>query len=234
LNPIYYVLETPYIFINEAQVDRVLDGPVGDKLLKGLDAKGLVGLTFWENGFRQITNNVRPIKSPADLKSLKLRTQQNRLHMKYFGDLGANPTPLPFTEIYNALATKLVDGQENPLSLIATNKFYEQQKYLSITDHVYSAVPVYYSKMRWDKLPADVRQRIRDTVHEMRTWQRQLGRDQQRAYIDEIAGKSQVYALTDAEKAAFQKAAEPAFQWANQEYGAAYESTLKEVLEVAR
>jgi tripartite ATP-independent transporter DctP family solute receptor len=233
-NPIYYVLETPYIFINEAQADKVLDGPAGAKLLKGLEAKGLVGLTFWENGFREMTNNTRPIKTPADLKGLKMRTQQNRLHMKYFTDLGANPTPLPFTEIYNSLATKLVDGQENPLSLIATNKFYEQQKYVSITDHVYSSVPVYYSKAKWDKLPPDVQKQVKDTVHEMRLWQRQLGRDQQKAYVDEIAKKSQVHTLSDAEKAAFQKAAEPAFEWAKKEYGAAYESTLKEVLEAAK
>ena len=233
-NPIYYVLETPYIFINYAQVDKVLDGPAGDKLLKGLEAKGLVGLAFWENGFREMSNNARPIKAPADLKGLKMRTQQNRLHMKYFSDLGANPTPLPFTEIYNALATKMVDGQENPLSLIATNKFYEQQKYVSLTDHVYSSVPVYYSKSKWDKLPADVQKLVKDTVYEMRLWQRKLGRDQQKAYVAEISKKSEVLELTDAEKAAFQKAAEPAFEWAKKEYGAAYESTLKEVLEAAK
>jgi tripartite ATP-independent transporter DctP family solute receptor len=233
-NSIYYVLETPYIFINDAQVDKVLDGPVGEKLLKGLEAKGLIGLTFWENGFREMSNNTRPIKTPADLKGLKMRTQQNRLHMKYFSDLGANPTPLPFTEIYNALATKLVDGQENPFSLISTNKFYEQQKFVAKTDHVYSSVPVYYSKMKWDKLPPDVQKQIKDTVHEMRLWQRKLGRDQQNAYIDEISRKSQVYVLTDAEKAAFQKAAEPAFEWAKKEYGSAYETTLKEVLEAAK
>lgn len=233
-NPIYYVLETPYIFLNDAQADKVLDGPVGARLLKGMDAKGLVGLTFWENGFREMSDNTRPIRTPADMKGLKMRTQQNRLHMKYFTDLGANPTPLPFTEIYNALATKLVDGQENPFSLIATNKFYEQQKYVSKTDHVYSSVPVYYSKAKWDKLPADVQKQIHDTVHELRLWQRKLGRDQQQMYIDEIAKKSQVVILTDAEKAAFQKAAEPAFEWAKKEYGAVYESALKEVLEAAK
>ncbi len=233
-NPVYYVLETPYVFLNDAQADKVLDGPVGAKLLKGMEGKGLIGLTFWENGFRQMSDNTRQIKTPADMKGLKMRTQQNRLHMKYFTDLGANPTPLPFTEIYNALATKLVDGQENPFSLIATNKFYEQQKFVSKTDHVYSSVPVYYSKAKWDKLPADVQKQIRDSVHELRLWQRKLGRDQQQAYIDEIAKKSQVYVLTDAEKAAFQKVAEPAFEWAKKEYGAVYESALKEVLEAAK
>jgi tripartite ATP-independent transporter DctP family solute receptor len=233
-NPIYYVLETPYVFLNEAQADKVLDGPVGEKFLKGMEAKGLIGLAFWENGFREITNNVRPIKTPADLKAIKLRVQQNRLHIKYFGDLGANPTPMAFTEIYNALATKIVDGQENPFSLIATNKFYEQQKYLSQTDHVYSAVPVYFSKAKWDKLPAEVQKLVRDTVYELRLWERQRGRDQQKAYIAEISKKSAVYVLSVPEKAAFQKAAAPAFEWAKKEYGAVYESLLKEVLDAAK
>jgi TRAP-type transport system periplasmic protein len=233
-NPIFYVLETPYVFLNTAQADKVLDGPVGKKFLDVLEPKGLIGLAFWENGFRELTNNTRPIKSPADLKGLKLRTQQNRLHMKYFGDLGANPTPLPFTEIYNALATKIVDGQENPYSLISTNKFYEQQKYVSQTDHVYSSVPVYFSKAKWAKLPADVQKLVRDTVYDLRLWERQRGRDQEKAYVEEISKKSEVYALSDAEKAEFQKAAAPAFEWAKKEYGAVYESALKDVLDGAK
>lgn len=232
-NPIYYVLETPYVFLNEAQADKVLDGPVGTELLDGMKAKGLLGLAFWENGFRELTNNVRPIRAPADLKGLKLRTQQNRLHMKYFGDLGANPTPTAFTEIYNALATRIVDGQENPFSLITTNKFYEQQKYISKTDHVYSSVPIYYSKMKWDKLPPDVQKLVRDTVYDLRIWQRKRGRDQQQAYLDEMAKKSQIAILTDAEKAEFQKAAQPAFEWAKKEYGAVYQTTLEKVLKAA-
>lgn len=233
-SPLFYVLETPYVFINEAQADKVLDGPVGKKFLAALEGKGLIGLAFWENGFRELTNNTRPIKSPADLKGLKLRTQQNRLHMKYFGDLGASPTPLPFTEIYNALATRIVDGQENPYSLISTNKFYEQQKFVSQTDHVYSSVPVYFSKSKWSRLSPDVQKLVRDTVYDLRTWQRQRGRDQQKAYVDEISKKSAVHILSDAEKAEFQKAAAPAFEWAKKEYGAIYETALKEVLAAAK
>lgn len=234
LNPIYYVLETPFVFLSEAQADKVLDGPVGKKFLSGLESKGLIGLAFWENGFRQMTNNVRPIKAPADLKGLKIRTQQNRLHIKYFTDLGANPTPMAFTEVYNALATKVVDGQENPFSLIATNKFYEQQKFLSRTDHVYSAVPVFFSKAKWDRLPADVQKLVRDTVSELRIWERQRGREMEKAYIDEISKKTQVSILTEAEKAVFQKAAESAYEWAKKEYGATYENLLAEVLAAAK
>lgn len=230
-NPVFYVLETPYIFINEDEADRVLDGPVGEKFLKSLEDKGLVGLAFWENGFREMSDNIRPIKKPADMKGIKFRTQQNNLHIKYFSDLGANPTPLPFTEIYNALATKIVDGQENPLSLISANKFYEQQKYVSKTDHVYSAVPVFFSKQKWDALPEDVRRLVKNTIYDLRIWQRQRGRDLQNEYIDEIKTKSNVYILSDSEKSEFQKAAEPVFNWAKKEYGSVYENTLNEVLQ---
>lgn len=234
LDPVFYVLETPFVFLDEAQADKVLDGPVGEKILKALEPKGLIGLAFWENGFREITNNVRPIKSPADLKGLKMRTQQNRLHIKYFTDLGASPTPLAFTEIYNALATKVVDGQENPYSLIATNKFYEQQKFVSQTDHVYSAVPVYFSKAKWSKLPADVQKLVKDTIYDLRLWQRERGRQMQKEYIAEISKKSQVSILTLAEKAEFQKAAAPAYAWAKKEFGKTYENLLDEVLAAAK
>lgn len=234
LDPVFYVLETPFVFLDEAQADKVLDGPVGEKILKALEPKGLIGLAFWENGFREITNNVRPIKSPADLKGLKMRTQQNRLHIKYFTDLGASPTPLAFTEIYNALATKVVDGQENPYSLIATNKFYEQQKFVSQTDHVYSAVPVYFSKAKWSKLPAEVQKLVKDTIYDLRLWQRERGRQMQKEYIAEISKKSQVSILTLAEKAEFQKAAAPAYAWAKKEFGKTYENLLDEVLAAAK
>lgn len=234
LDPVFYVLETPFVFLDEAQADKVLDGPVGEKILKALEPKGLIGLAFWENGFREITNNVRPIKSPADLKGLKMRTQQNRLHIKYFTDLGASPTPLAFTEIYNALATKVVDGQENPYSLIATNKFYEQQKFVSQTDHVYSAVPVYFSKAKWSKLPTDVQKLVKDTIYDLRLWQRERGRQMQKEYIAEISKKSQVSILTLAEKAEFQKAAAPAYAWAKKEFGKTYENLLDEVLAAAK
>jgi tripartite ATP-independent transporter DctP family solute receptor len=233
-NAIYYVLETPYVFLSEAKADKVLDGPLGQKFLKGLESKGLIGLAFWENGFREITNNVRPIKTPADLKGLKMRVQQNRLHIKYFSDLGANPTPMAFTEIYNGLATKIIEGQENPFSLIATNKFYEQQKYLSQTDHVYSAVPVFFSKVKWDKLTPDVQKLVRDTVYGLRLWERQRGRDMEKDYIAEITKKSQMTVLTEAEKAAFQKAAVPAYEWAKKEYGDTYSGLLAEVLDAAK
>lgn len=234
IDPVFFALETPYVFLNEAQADAILDGPVGERILKVLEAKGLVGLAFWENGFREVTNNVRPIKVPDDFKGIKMRVQQSNMHIRYFKDLGANPTPLPFTEIYNALATKVVDGQENPFALIATNKFYEQQKYLSKTDHVYSAVPVYYSKAKWNRLPADVQKLVKDTVYDLRLWQRQRGREMQEEYIADISKKTEVYRLTDAEKKAFQDAGKECYQWARKEFGAAYGEILDAIAAAAK
>lgn len=233
LNPIYYVLESPYVFLNEEQADRVLDSEIGKQFLNGLDDIGLIGLAFWENGFRQITNNVRPIRSPQDLDGVLLRVQQNQLHIEYFGSLGANPTPLAFTQVYNALATNVVDGQENPFSLIATNRFYEQQAYVSKSDHVYSAVPVFFSAARWAELPADVQELVAETVFELRLWQRNRGRELQEQYLTEISTQSEVIELSDAEKVRFQDAAADAYQWATQQYGSEYRTLLDQVIAAA-
>lgn len=232
-NPIYFVLESPYVFLNEEQADRVLDGPIGQEFLAGLEDIGLIGLTFWENGFRQITNNRRPIQQPSDLNGVRLRTQENRLHMHYFESLGASPTPLPFTEVYNSLATGVVDGQENPFSLIATNNFYEQQSYLSRTDHVYSAVPVYFSAAKWNQLPPDIQELVATTVHDLRIWQRNRGRELEQEYIAEIQRQTEVTILSDAQKAEFQRAGMSTYEWARNRYGAAYGDLLDRVLAAA-
>ncbi len=232
-NPIYYVLESPFVFLNEEQADAVLDGELGDIFLKGLESIGLIGLAFWENGFRQLTNNVRPVIAPDDLNGIKLRVQQNQLHINYFRSLGADPTPLPFTEVYNSLATNVVDGQENPYSLIATNKFYEQQKYLSQTDHVYSAVPVFFSERKWNALPEDIQELVATTVYDLRIWQRNRGRELQSEYIDEIQQRTEVQILTDAQKAEFQKRAASSYEWAAAQYGDTYSDLLNQVLEAA-
>lgn len=233
-NPIYYALETPYVFLDEEQAYSVLDGPIGDKLLKGLDSKGLVGLAFWENGFREMTDNVRPIKTPTDLQGIKMRVQQSTLHIQFFKDLGANPTPLPFTDIYASLAAGIVDGQENPFALIATNKFYEEQKYVSKTDHVYSAVPIYYSKAKWQALPPDVQKLLKDTIVDLRTWERNRGAEMMQSYLAEIKKKSEIYVLTPDDKKAFQKSASKVYGWARDKYGAEYGKTLDEILATSK
>ncbi len=233
-NPIYYALETPYVFLSEKHAYEVLDGPIGERQLKGLESKGLIGLAFWENGFREVTNNVRPIKTPEDFKGIKLRVQQNTLHMNFFKSMGANPVPLPFTEVYNSLATGVVDGQENPFALIATNKFFEQQKYISKTDHVYSAVPVFYSAVKWKALPADVQKLIKSTIVDLRTWERNRGAEMQETYLAEIKKKSELYEVSAAEKKAFQKAATEVYAWAKDKYGKEYSEILDAIIATAK
>jgi len=146
------VWDTPFLFESEKQADYVLDGPVGQKVMDALEAKGLVGLVYWENGFRNLTNNVRPVETMEDFNGIKLRVMPNPVFIDTFKQMGANAVPLPFSELFTALETKAVDGQENPYNTILSSKFYEVQKYLSVTNHVYSPWIVTASKRWWDGL----------------------------------------------------------------------------------
>ncbi|MET0351452.1 MAG: DctP family TRAP transporter solute-binding subunit, partial [Rhizobacter sp.] len=141
--------DTPFLFNNVKEADTVLDGPVGEKVKSKLAEKGLVGLVYWENGFRNLTNSKRPVTKMEDLDGIKLRVMQNNVYLDSFKTLGANAIPLPFSELFSALETKTVDGQENPYNTILSSKFFEVQKYLSVTNHVYSPWIVMVSKKWW-------------------------------------------------------------------------------------
>jgi len=150
------VIGLPFSFANEKQADAVLDGPFGQSLLARLPEKGLVGLAFWENGFRNFTNSKRPIVRAEDMAGLKVRTMQNNLYIDMFQGLGANAIPMAVNELYTALETKAVDAQENPFTVVQAQKFYDVQKYLSTTGHAYDALVLIVSKKFWDGLsPAD-------------------------------------------------------------------------------
>lgn len=207
----YLVFDLPYLFLNYDQADEVLDGEIGDEMLTKLEDQNIIGLAWWENGFRELTNNKHPIKKPEDLKGIKLRTMENDVHIDFFSSMGASPTPLGFGEIYTSLQSGVIDGQENPLSIIAVNKFYDVQPYTTISDHVYSPVPVLYSKSLYEKLPEDLQKLVKDSAYEVRTYERQSGRDAEQDYIDEISEKSEVYTLTDDEKKAFKTVAEKTY-----------------------
>jgi tripartite ATP-independent transporter DctP family solute receptor len=139
-NPIMNVLDLPFLFRDHPHVYRVLDGEVGRKVLASLEKHSIKGLTFWEIGFRNMTNNVRPVRLPSDLKGLKLRTTPNQAHIRAFQLLGANPTPMAFQDVYMGLQTNAIDGQENPVNVIYAMRFNEVQKYLSLTQHAYPAM----------------------------------------------------------------------------------------------
>lgn len=147
--------DVPFLFGSEAEAHAVFDGPVGEHLNRKLDAVGVKVLGWWENGFRHITNSRRPINSLADLKGVKLRTQPNPLTLDAFKALGANASPLPWSELFVALETKAFDGQENPVVLMYTQRFYEVQKYMTLSGHVYSPLIFAVSKKFWDGLSPD-------------------------------------------------------------------------------
>jgi TRAP-type transport system periplasmic protein len=170
------IFDFPFLFANEKESDAIVDGPVGRKMHQLLEAKGLVGLSYWELGYRQITNSKRPINKVEDLEGLKLRVIPSPINIEWVKALGANPTPLPFPEVYGAMEQRAIDGQENPISVIAANKFWEVQKYMVISNHQYNPQSVIMSKKVWDSLsPAD-RKLIDDAADESTQFQRKEAR----------------------------------------------------------
>jgi TRAP-type transport system periplasmic protein len=167
------VWDTPFLFNNGKEADAVLDGPVGQKVMDKLQEKGLVGLVYWENGFRNLTNNKRAVAKLEDMQDIKLRVMQNNVFIDTFKTLGANAVPLPFSELFTALETKTVDGQENPYNTILSSKFYEVQKYLTVTNHVYSPWIVLVSKKYWDGLSKDEQKVLMDAAKKSRDFERQ-------------------------------------------------------------
>ncbi|BDG47662.1 TRAP transporter substrate-binding protein [Parageobacillus sp. KH3-4] len=180
------ILDFPFLFNTAEEADEILDGPIGKKLLEKLPDHELVGLAYWENGFRHVTNSKHPINTTDDLKGLKLRTMQNQVHIDAFKKLGANPTPMAFSEVFTALESKTVDGQENPLATIKSNKYYEVQDYLSLTKHVYTPFVFLVSKKFWDSLSPEEQKILRDAAVEAGKYQRELSRQEDKKALEEL------------------------------------------------
>jgi tripartite ATP-independent transporter DctP family solute receptor len=173
----FLVLDFPFAFANEREADAVLDGPVGKKLMDLMPAKGLVGLAYMEQGYRSISNSRRPITKLEDIRGLKVRTIQNPLYIDVLNTLGANAVPMAFTELYTALETKAVDGQENPYSTVEASKFYEVQKFFSNTNHIYNPQMLLVGKRFWDSLSADEKRIFEEAAVETRDFQRKVARE---------------------------------------------------------
>jgi tripartite ATP-independent transporter DctP family solute receptor len=170
------IFDTPFLFNDAKEVDAVLDGPVGKKLLDKLPEKSLIGLSYWDHGFRILTNSRRPVAKLEDMQGLKIRVQQIPVFIDTFTTLGAHAVPMPFTELFTALETKAVDGQENPFISVQVTKFYEVQKYASNTRHAYSPLLVLTSKQFWDQLSEQERKILRDAADETKPYQREVSR----------------------------------------------------------
>ena len=183
------VFDFPFLFANSKEADAVLDGPIGTRLLKTLPAHGLVGLAYWENGFRNVTNSKRPIKRAEDLDGLKIRVMQNPVYLDTFKTLGANPVPMAFGELFTALETKTVDAQENPFSIILANKFNEVQGYVSVTNHSYNSFIVLMSKKFWDKLSPTEQKILQEAAYEARDYERSVSRADSTRALEELKKK---------------------------------------------
>jgi tripartite ATP-independent transporter DctP family solute receptor len=172
-------LDLPFLFNDAKEADAVVDGPIGKQLHEKLEAKGLVGLAYWDLGFRHVTNSKRAITKLEDIQGLKIRVIQSPIYIDTFSALGANPVPMPFPEVYTALEQKTVDGQENPYTVIEGNKFQEVQKFLAGTRHIYNPQSLILSKKTWDRLNKDEQAIISSSAIEARDYQRKVSRDAQ-------------------------------------------------------
>jgi TRAP-type transport system periplasmic protein len=204
------LFDLPFLFESGKEADAVVDGPFGRKLADLLPAKNLMSLGYWELGFRNLTNSRRPVTKLEEIQGLKVRVVQSPLYIDLFNTLGANAVPLPFPELYTALEQKTVDGQENPVTLINTSKFYEVQKHLTLTRHTYNPQIVIFSKRVWDRLDAEEKKLIEDAAQEARTFQREFSREQETKALEVVkAAGMQVVELPAAEVTRIREKVQP-------------------------
>lgn len=211
--PKFNVFDLPFLFPNSEVAYEVLDGKIGSDLLAELESQNVIGLNYWENGFRHLTNGVKEVKTPEDVKGLKIRTLENDLHMDIWSELGANPTPMAFTELFAGLQQGVVDGQENPVGNVTANKFYEVQKYLSKTGHVYNASPFLISKDFWNTLSDEEKKAVQEAADEARDHQRELNqKEDEDGYKFLTENGMTVTDITDEEKEVFLEKVKPVYE----------------------
>ncbi len=222
----FEVFDFPFMFANTKEADAVVDGPFGQKLHAKLADKGIVGLAYFELGFRNITNSKKAIVQVEDIAGLKLRVIPNAINVDWVKALGANPTPLAFPEVYAALEQKAIDGQENPLTVIAANKFFEVQKYVTLTNHQYNPQSVIFSKKVWDTLSEGDRKILQDSAAEAAKVQRAAAREAAGQALDALKkGGMQVSEFSAAEQAELREKLKPVVD----KHGAAIAATVAEL-----
>jgi C4-dicarboxylate-binding protein DctP len=209
----FEVFDLPFIIPNLNALRKVTEGPMGDKMLKLLEPKGMIGLAYWDNGFKQMSAN-KALRVPADYKGLKFRIQSSKVLEAQFRSLGATPQVMAFSEVYQALQTGVVDGQENTPSNMYTQKMHEVQKYTTLTNHGYIGYVVVVNKKFWDDLPGDVRTNLNKAMKEATAYANKISAQENDEALDDIkkSGKTELITPTAAEMAAMRKAMEPIYE----------------------
>ncbi|SDJ16638.1 TRAP transporter substrate-binding protein [Paenibacillus naphthalenovorans] len=221
------IFDFPFVINNEKQADAVMDGPIGQKLMDLLPQHKIIGLSYWENGFRSITNSKHPITRVEDFKGIKIRTLPNPIHLEMFKTLGANPTPMVFSEVFSALESKAIDGQENSFAVVESHKLYEVQKYLTITNHLYAPTILIFSKKYWDQLSDEERKIVQEAAAESGKFQRETNRAMAQETLEKLkAAGMQVNEMSPEEKAKMQQLTRPLIDKFSKEIG---EDLVKEL-----
>ena len=224
------VVDLPFLFENREHAYKVLDGKIGQDLLSGLEDQSLKGLAWWENGFRHITNSQHPIEKPEDLKGLKIRTMENNVHMDSFKAMGADPTPMSFTELFTALQQGVVDGQENPIPIISTSRFYEVQDYLTLTGHFYSPAALLVSSQVFDGLTEDQQKALQEAATEGAEYEREIVADMEEEMIADLKDQG-MEIVEDVDKEAFRKATKSVYDQYSDQVGA---DLIKQIQDAAK
>jgi C4-dicarboxylate-binding protein DctP len=206
----FEVFDLPYMFGSYDGLHKVTTGPLGQRLLKKLEPKGILGLAYWDNGFKEMSAN-KPLKTPGDMKGLKMRIQSSKVLDAQMRALGAIPQVMAFSEVYQALQTGVVDGTENPVSNLYTQKMHEVQKYLTLSEHGYIGYAVIVNKKFWDGLPADIRTTLDGAMKDATKYANDIAKKKNDEDLEAVrkSGKTQIIALTPQEKLAWKKALLP-------------------------
>lgn len=201
----WYILDVPYVFLSKEHARAALDGELGQYLSDSLEQTcGLICLGYGESGMRNLSNNTVAVTSPADMKGMKIRVLENKYHLAAFTAMGANPTPMAFSEVYTALQMAQIDGQDNPITITCTSKFYEVQKYYTLTEHLFCGNCVVVNAEWFHGLPEEYQTALREAVKDMITEQRRLIDENEAAYLEEMeAAGCQIVTLTEEQKQAF-------------------------------
>jgi tripartite ATP-independent transporter DctP family solute receptor len=226
----FMVFDLPFLFNSAQEAFAIVDGPVGTRMLEDLSRQGVIGLGIWDLGFRNMTNSKRPITKAEDIQGLKVRVIASPIYIDLFSTLGANPVPMTFGEVYGALESRAIDGQDNPVGVIESAKFAEVQKYLSLTRHVYTGMPFMMSKKTWDGMSEAERKVIRDAADEAKQEERKVSLAKESQAIDGLRKTMQVNEVSPEELTRLRQKVQPVFEKFSREAGEPVSKQVSEEL----